>query len=203
MGPFRAFYPSGSLSPPGTFLGVRGLPFPSVIFYSCGAPLTGIKNMKSSFVIFFFKGLTYDKRLISQIGEGPISLIPWAMGVPGGPTVGWREVCTVGKGADRGVGDCGCTGVGALLLCLPKTLIFSTLVFTSWCPPATSCLILVSETVLGGYSSGMRSREQELPGPGSLFWDALTLGTPDPSPRSPRSVHQVLPDQRPDPSLYE
>lgn len=54
VGPFRAFYPLGSLSHPGTFLGVRGLPFPSVIFYSCGAHLTGIKNMKSSFVIFFF-----------------------------------------------------------------------------------------------------------------------------------------------------
>lgn len=63
VGPFCACYPSGSLSPPGTFLGVRGWPCPSVIFYSCGTHLTGIENITSSFVIFFLKG--------SPMGKGP------------------------------------------------------------------------------------------------------------------------------------
>ena len=49
----------------------------------------------------------YDKGLISQIGEWPIPLGPWAMGVPAGHCMGWREVCAVAQEASEMGGGCG------------------------------------------------------------------------------------------------
>lgn len=89
---------------------MRGLPLPRVLSYSSGAHPTGIKVLKVT-LSFFFKGLTSDNRFISQMGEGPIPLVPWATGLPGESPRGLREVCTKARGAVRGSGNwlCGLT----------------------------------------------------------------------------------------------
>lgn len=87
--------------------------------------------------------------------------IPYTLGHGGARKVNiWARGRSVGYGvqSERGV-NCGCAGSLALLLGFPKTLSFGPLSLPLghlYLPPI--CLFRANETVLGGYSSGMRSR---------------------------------------------
>lgn len=139
------------------------------------------------------------KHSLSRSGGRAYTSCTLVRGMQGGSTYGLEGgLCYGATGAVREGGNCGCASSLALLLGFPKTLSLYALVLPPGSPPPPPvCLITASETVLGGYSSAMRSR-----GTGATWFlgasfGTLILGTSYPSSLSSRSVHQFLPDQRP------
>lgn len=123
---------------------------------------------------------------------------PWAMWVPEGSPYGLEGwLCYGAGGAVReGWALCLCQVIHfADGLSQDSRLPHLCLHLLGLLHPPPVCLITASETVLRGYSSGMRSW-----GTGAT-WSlgaSLILGTRCPSPLGPRSVHQFLPNQRPE-----